>query len=220
MMTFRAIASGSTWINFTSVALADFNGYVIPCTSKNTRVIIAPTVVTSTVRIYPGALNLASKGKWIYAYIELPEGYNVSNINASSILMNNTFPVPSLAPVSISNYDGNQSLMVGFNRTSVIDYLVSKGITYANVTLTLTGKLYKGTSFVGSDIIRVSALVGDVNCDGQVDILDIVQAANCYGSKEGEPNWNANANFAPPWNTIDILDLVTIIGHYGQEDLH
>jgi parallel beta-helix repeat protein len=58
--------------------------------------------------------------------------------------------------------------------------------------------------------------LGDVNGDGKVDIYDIVQACTSYGSKLGEPNWNPNANYAPPWNEIDIYDLVTITSHYGK----
>jgi len=34
-------------------------------------------------------------------------------------------------------------------------------------------------------IIRVSSLLGDVNCDGTVDIFDVVQASMSYDSKRG-----------------------------------
>jgi hypothetical protein len=217
MMTFQAIASGSAWINFTSVTLANQDGYVIPCTSENARVIIAPTVITATMNIYPQALNLASEGKWITVSIGLPKGYGVTDINLSSLLMNNTVLVAQPVIVGFMVFDGTSGLMIEFNRTSLVEYLASKNITYANVTLVLTGELNNGTLLVGGDIITVSALLGDVNCDGQVNILDVVQAVNSYGSKEGEPNWNPNANFAPPYDTISILDLVTIASHYGQK---
>ena len=62
-------------------------------------------------------------------------------------------------------------------------------------------------------------MAGDVNCDGKVDIYDIIQAASSYSSREEEPNWNPNANFAPPWNEIDIIDLVTIAANYGKTHL-
>jgi len=175
--------------------------------------------IAATVDIHPQALNLKSKGKWITCYIELPEGYNVSDIYVSSILLNSTIPVDIEAPTTIGDYDNDTipDLMVKFNRTLVIEYVISKGITYGNATLTLTGQLYNSTSFEGSDTIKVSGLAGDVNCDGKVDIFDIVQACAGYDSIEEEPNWNSNANFAPPWNRIDIFDLVTITYHYGQK---
>jgi len=40
--------------------------------------------------------------------------------------------------------------------------------------------------------------MSDVNCDGKVDILDIIETSLSYGLEEGEAGWNANANFALP----------------------
>jgi len=42
-------------------------------------------VVSSTLDIKPDTLNLGSKGRWITAYIELPEGYDIGNIDCTSI---------------------------------------------------------------------------------------------------------------------------------------
>ena len=172
----------------------------------------------TTIDIDPDVLNLKSKGKWITAYIEFPEGYNVSAIDVSSILLNGTIPVDLNAPTAIGDYDRDSiaDLMVKFNRTQVVEYMLSQGITFGNVTLTLSGKLYDGTMFEGNAVLRVSSLLGDVNCDGKVDIKDLVLAAASYRSEEDEPKWNPNANFAQPYNRIDLIDLVTIAVHYGK----
>lgn len=106
--------------------------------------------------------------------------------------------------------------MVNFNRTQLVDYILSTGIKYGNVVLTISGKLSDETIFEGSTTITVSNLVGDVNCDGKVNIYDATSAASSYNSREGEPKWNPNANFAPPWDRIDLFDLVTIISNYGK----
>jgi hypothetical protein len=176
-------------------------------------------MLNASVDFQSNTLNLESKGKWITAYVELPIGFDVADINVSSITLNNTIPVFPDGPTHVGYNDTSnvKYLMIEFNRTAVIDYILSKGIKYANVTLTLTGRLLDGTSVAGNGAIRVSALVGDVNCDGKVDILDIVQAANCFYAREGETNWNSNANFASPWDVINILDIVTISSHYGQK---
>jgi len=63
--------------------------------------------ITATVDNSPQTLNLRSKGRWITAFIELPEDYNLSDINASSILLNDTIPVDPSAPISIGDYDGD-----------------------------------------------------------------------------------------------------------------
>ncbi|MCK4478596.1 right-handed parallel beta-helix repeat-containing protein [Candidatus Bathyarchaeota archaeon] len=57
---------------------------------------------------------------------------------------------------------------------------------------------------------------GDLNHDGKVNIFDIVLAASIYGCREGEPNWNPEADLAPKYGVIDLFDLVTIVYHYGQ----
>jgi hypothetical protein len=113
--------------------------------------------VPASIDIDPNTLNLKSKGEWITGYIELPEGYNVVNINASSIMLNGTIPVDSSAPKAIGDYDsdGIPDLMVKFDRAAVSGLILSQGITSGNVVLTITGRLYDGTMLQGSDTIRV-----------------------------------------------------------------
>jgi len=50
-----------------------------------------------------------------------------------------------------------------------------------------------------------------------VDIFDIVLGAGAYGTNSLDPEWNPQCDIAPPWNVIDIFDLVTIASHYGEE---
>ncbi|MEM3579644.1 MAG: CARDB domain-containing protein [Candidatus Bathyarchaeia archaeon] len=59
-------------------------------------------------------------------------------------------------------------------------------------------------------------MIGDVNGDGVIDILDIVAITISYSTHEGDPNWNPDADIAPPWGFINILDLVTCSSKYGQ----
>jgi hypothetical protein len=178
--------------------------------------------LNATVAFYYDTLNLKSKGEWITAYIELPEGYDVSNIDVSKIRLNETIPA-ELELVAVGDYatNGIPDLMVRFNRTLVIEYMISRGMTHGNATLTITGLTQAGKSpvavaFKGSHDIRVSSLIGDVNCDGTVNIFDATLALQCYGSKEGSPNWNPNANLAEEWDRINLYDVITLIYHYGQ----
>jgi len=122
-----------------------------------------PSTIEAKVCINPDTLNLKSKGEWVTAYIELPEGYNVNNINVSSILLNNTVLDPS-APTAIGDYDGNGTLdlMVKFDRAGVISYILANvNMTQLleerpmTITLIITGYLNDGTSFKGSDAITV-----------------------------------------------------------------
>ncbi len=122
-----------------------------------------PVVINATVDIHPQALNLISRGKWFTAYIELPEGYNVADINVSSMMLNDTIPA-ELRPLAIGDYDedGIPDLMVKFDRAEVISYIIANvNMTklfeerFMTITLTITGYLYDDTLFQGSDTIRI-----------------------------------------------------------------
>jgi parallel beta-helix repeat protein len=120
-----------------------------------------PPPTIATVDVNPDTLNLKSKGRWITAHIELPEDYNASNIDRSTILLNDTIPVDSFwldKPLEsvIGDYDndGITDLMVKFDRQALIDYLKTKGITDAEVTLAITGKANE-KSFKVTDTIKV-----------------------------------------------------------------
>jgi hypothetical protein len=66
-----------------------------------------------------------------------------------------------------------------------------------------------------------SALPGDINGDGKVNILDVTSATSQYMLTAGNPKYNSTivekADLAPPYNgIINILDLVTLISHYSS----
>lgn len=70
--------------------------------------------------------------------------------------------------------------------------------------------------------IYVDSITGDVNLDGVVGIEDIVAAAGQYGLKPSDSDYYGEvvmyADVAPPYDgVVDILDLVTIIAHYGEK---
>ena len=126
-------------------------------------VTILPTVL-ATVGINPDTLNLRSKGEWITAYIDLPEGYDVNDINVSSILLNSSIPVDLEAPIAIGDYDNDTvpDLMVKFDRSQVISYILNNidiieliEERFMDLSLTISGKLYDGTPFQGSDTIKI-----------------------------------------------------------------
>lgn len=60
-------------------------------------------------------------------------------------------------------------------------------------------------------------VMGDVNHDGTVNILDVVMASSIYGHRKGEPGWNEEADVAAPYGAINLIDLVTICASYGKK---
>ena len=115
-------------------------------------VVTEPAIVEATVDIDPDTLNLKSKGKWITCYIELPEGYDVGDIDVSTIMLNGQVPAES-RPTAISDYDGDgiADLMVKFSRSAVQNILPAEG----EAEITVAGELADGTAFEGKDTIRI-----------------------------------------------------------------
>jgi len=116
--------------------------------------------IIADVDIDPDSLLLKEEGygKWITAYIGLPEGYNVNNINVSTV----TLEVMG-GQVSVSRYDIQENkLMVKFDRTmvtswlwSMIDHMSLHVKEKAPLDFVVTGKLDDGTTFRGKDTIIV-----------------------------------------------------------------
>jgi len=171
--------------------------------------------ITATVEIYPQILNLRFRGGWITAYIELPEGYDVYDIDVSTIMLNETISA-GLEFVAVADYDNDiiQDLMVNLNRTLVAEYILSNGIMTGNVRLTVTGNLLDGTLFEGSNVIKVR-MAGDINIDGKVDIKDLCFAAKAFGSYPGHARWNYVADENED-SKIDILDIALIAKNFGK----
>jgi parallel beta-helix repeat protein len=133
-------------------------------TSNASTWLVTSTVIPAFIDIdHPDSLNLKSNGEWLTAYIELPEGYDVSDINVSTINLSDSIPVDPTASATIGDCDGDgiSDLMVKFNRTAVIVYLGKEDVTEDETVtdyyeeLTITGELTDGTPFEGSDTIRV-----------------------------------------------------------------
>jgi thermitase len=80
---------------------------------------------------------------------------------------------------------------------------------------TLPGEInVENNVFIGV-LVKIKML-GDVNGDGKINIYDVVSVASIYGCKEGEPDWDAEADLAPPWGLINLYDIVVITSVYGQ----
>ncbi|NIO37116.1 hypothetical protein GTO27_05370, partial [Candidatus Bathyarchaeota archaeon] len=127
--------------------------YVIDVDNQDNYPLVEPWgVVDATVDIYPDTLNTWSLfGRFITAYIELPEGYNVDNIDVSTVRLNDEVQAKS-HPTKIGDYDkdGIPDLMVKFDRTDVVRSILRKGEN----TVVVTG-LFTGKSFQGSETINV-----------------------------------------------------------------
>ena len=102
-------------------------------------------LVPAEARIVPKTINLASKGKWITAFLWLPEDYSVTDIDPNSVLLEG-----HIKPERFWLTEDNQVAIAKFDREQVQAML-----TVGDIKLTITGQLADGTSFEASDIIKV-----------------------------------------------------------------
>ena len=109
--------------------------------------------VTATIDFDPDTLNLKSEGSvvTVYIYLELPPGYDVSQVDISSIRLNGAIAALD-KPTEIGDYDGDgiTDLMVKFDRAAVQSVLA----VGEQVQITITGEV-DGIAFEGRDTIRV-----------------------------------------------------------------
>jgi hypothetical protein len=211
--------------NTTDFVLGNYNisAWAVPlsgetntCDNLYTNVMaqVAPTI-NARIATHPEVLNLMSKSQWFTVSIELPEGHNVSDIDVSSIMLNESIPVGS-EPAVIGDYDsnGNSDLIVCFDRAAISENILSVGTLTGNVTLTVTGQLNNGTQLEGSNVIKVR-MPGDINIDGKVDISDVALAVKAWGAYLGHSRWNPVADENED-NVINVIDLALIAMNYGK----
>jgi hypothetical protein len=120
---------------------ASLNGMEI---SDSVEIEIMQSTIEATIDIDPDTLNLKSKGKWITAYITLPNGYDINNIDLSTVMLDDVLPA------EWGDMQGT-TLMVKFDRSDVEDLI---GTPQEKIELKVAGKLTNGIEFEGSDIIR------------------------------------------------------------------
>lgn len=154
------------------------------------------STISANVYIDPDSLNLKSKGKWVTIYIELAEGYDVGDIDISTVELNGEISA-ELHPTEIGDYDtdGFPGLMVKFSRQDLIAIL-----SVGEATLTVTGKI-DDTSFEGSDTIRTIMRMVEIRRRSCISGGDTDQLATPW-SYVVDGDWSTKVE----WNTTRLGD--------------
>jgi hypothetical protein len=97
---------------------------------------------------------------------------------------------------------------------------IAPGETDLHFTVTkvadLQVELIPTNSIDGAVCVCVSALQGDINGDGIVDIYDAILLGGAFGSEPGDPRWNPDADLNSD-SIIDIYDAIIQAIHFGEE---
>jgi len=93
-------------------------------------------------------------------------------------------------------------------------------VAEGNYTITLAVTDTQGLQHNKTETIIVSMappLIGDINGDGVINILDSILLANAFGSKPGSPNWDPRADLNND-NAVNILDAIKLAGNFGKSE--
>jgi subtilase family serine protease len=94
----------------------------------------------------------------------------------------------------------------------IVHHNYTKPGTYT-VTLNVTDN--KGSWNIATVNVQV-ILLGDLNDDGKVNIIDIAIVAKAFGKKHGDPDWNPSADLNND-KVINIVDIAIVAREFGSE---
>jgi len=104
------------------------------------------------LNLTPKTLNLASRGRWVTAYLEPAAPFAARDIDITTIRLNGAVSVDTTGPTALVDHDGDavEERMVKFNRTA-LELTLPEG---DEVPVTVTCKAGT-TTFAGADTLRV-----------------------------------------------------------------
>jgi dipeptidyl aminopeptidase/acylaminoacyl peptidase len=106
-----------------------------------------PDKIEAEIDVNPDVINLKSKGNWITVYITLPDGYNVYDIDSTTLKMQLS---NSYLEATRGSVQGNL-FMAKFDRTRFKSLING---TTGNITVIITG-MVGDTEFEGTDLVFV-----------------------------------------------------------------
>lgn len=119
---------------------------------------LAPVEIDVCYR--PRTLNLRSQGRWITCIIALPRELTISDIDMSSISLNETVPADTKISRGL-DCENRFLVMVKFDRHAIVELVGTShagkgfGATRTEVTLILMGRFTDGTTFQGTSSVWV-----------------------------------------------------------------
>jgi hypothetical protein len=137
------------YLNSPCTYLGDYDSELVLGFSTGGVVPVPP--VEASIDFDMNSFNPTSKGTWVTAYIGLPEGYSVSDIDISTVMLNDIVPATGPSEVKDFDHDGYLELMVKFDRKAALETMVAA----TDVEVTVSGSLNDGTDFLGTDNITI-----------------------------------------------------------------
>jgi len=210
-MTFRIVGSGVSTLEFVSTDLADAEGEHILFETLNGIVVVGVPqggrdIAITNVTCYPNAVyqnNIVNVTVTASNLGNVAETFNITVYGNTTIVGSQTvFDLASGENITLGFLWNTTSLTPGDNI-----------IIWAEASLVPNEVNTENNVFTDGQV-KIK-MVGDINGDGEIGILDITIVAAAYRTRPGDPMWNPEADLAEPLGYIDIYDIVTVASRYG-----
>jgi hypothetical protein len=114
-------------------------------------------------------------------------------------------------PINVTLPSGN-SMTITFTWNTT-------GFAKGNYTISAVADTVQGetntTNNTYTDGLVLVTIIGDVDGNGNVNVLDAIDVSNSFGKSTGQAGFNANADFDDN-DVINILDAITLANNFGQ----
>lgn len=99
---------------------------------------------------------------------------------------------------------------------AVSDAVVAAGLALDGEMSVLSPSLPSGNGAPGGSFAGVFyRLVGDVNEDRSVDVIDLLTLVATFGLASGDPGFDATCDLNGD-NSVDVIDLLSLVSTWGQ----
>ncbi len=180
--------------------------------------VVAPTWLPAKGAIhvfYANTTSLATNPE-----ITDPSTITVSTGNPETVGL----AIPDLSATAIGHpLQQGQSILLGVKLDYGLDKTSQSASSFPrNYTDTASGAAWTGASFTGAEFsasgsaffIAYAKLLGDVNGDNKIDIVDVATIAYAYNTSPGNARWNTNADLDNN-GVVNIMDVAIVAFYYG-----
>jgi hypothetical protein len=185
-----------------------------------------------------GSITVNSSGSVIGDYVTRVHDVAVTNVTSNRTWVYQGFGVGlSVTVLNKGDFDENVNVTLYYNITSgetigtqnitiltgengTVSFVWdTKGVAYCqNYTITAVAAIPADTNLTDNTLacgpITVRIL-GDINGDGTVDLKDVYQVAQSYGTVLGDKRWNSDADMNGD-GQIDLLDYYAVCLNFGK----
>ncbi len=144
------------------------------------------------------------------AFNDYPKNSGLPYSPEQSAAFNITSGVPFQTPQS--------SAPGTFNFTATVISIPSMPIWLGNYTVYAT--TFYGFSIASAQANFTVKLIGDMDCNGKIDITDVATVSKAFGTRPGNPRWNPAADISGPIpevpdGKVDITDVALVSRAFG-----